>query len=333
MLAHWFLNATKKKVFTHTIGWLFFAGIFLLGLTGAETFQKSLVIVLVVFLPSIPAVYLHFYVFEKLLWKKKYAAYFLTLFAIVFLFGRLIELIVTKGVFTNDPEAYIASELTLGGFILVATGIRYSFAGIEAKNKLVEIEAKQVKAELDSLKMQVNPHFLFNSLNNIYGLISDHPGKGADSILTLSSLLRYLIYASQKSTIGLGEEIEFLEDYMSMERLRLGDKCSLSFEHQGDFSNRTLSPFLLIPFVENAFKHGSFATVERSFIHVSILVQNDRLYFNVKNSMKKSITTRDGGVGIANVKRRLELLLPDKYRLEVDHQEEIFNVNLEIELC
>ena len=215
-------------------------------------------------------------------------------------------------------------------WLLLGSGI--FFVGLDAKNRLAEIEANQTKAELDSLRLQVNPHFLFNSLNNIYGLLNEDVNRAGDSILTLSALLRYLIYASKKSTIGLEEEIKFLDDYIAMERLRLGDKCSLTLDKKGEFSNRFLSPFLLIPFVENAFKHGSFATVDESFIHVGILVQNDRLHFNVKNSVKPAIKNEEGGVGIANVKRRLELLLPGKYQLEVTKQDGVFNVNLEMEL-
>lgn len=258
--------------------------------------------------------------------------YLASLAGLFFLYGRLVDYILNMNLFPDDPNPHIAGELTLGGIILVASGIRYFFIGIEAKNKLIEIEAKQSKAELDSLRQQVNPHFLFNSLNNIYGLLNEDVDRAGDSILKLSSLLRYLIHVSQKTRVSLEEEINFIDDYIGMERLRLGEKCNVNFEKNSDFSNRSLSPLLLIPFVENAFKHGSFATVDESFIQIEISIQNDRLHFNVKNSVKGSLEKTDGGVGISNIKRRLELFLPGKHRLDITRSDGIFNVNLEMEL-
>jgi LytS/YehU family sensor histidine kinase len=156
--------------------------------------------------------------------------------------------------------------------------------------------------------------------------------KAGDSLLTLSSLLRYLIYASQKARVSLEEEVNFLDDYMAMERLRLGDKCKLSFEKEGNVSGKSLSPFLLIPFVENAFKHGSFATVGESYIHVKLRVEESRLSFIVDNCVKPETKKENGGVGIANVKRRLELLLPGQHRLLVEPTDTRFYVKLDLDI-
>lgn len=332
MVKQWFLTVLKKKVVLHSLAWLFFASIFLLGLSPVETFPISLILILVIFLPVVPAVYLHFYLFEMFFRNKRYFPYLVSMVPVFFLYGQLIDYMLGIHLFPDDLNPYVAGELTLGGFILVATGIRYFFIGINAKNKLIEIEAKQGKAEFDSLRQQVNPHFLFNSLNNIYGLLNEDVDRAGDSLLKLSSLLRYLIYVSQKTRVSLEDEINFIDDYIGMERLRLGEKCKLNFDKNGDFSNRSLSPLLLIPFVENAFKHGSFATIDESFIQIEISIQNDRLHFNVKNSVKGSLEKTDNGVGISNVKRRLELLLPEKHRLDITHGDGIFNVNLEMKL-
>ncbi len=333
MLSQRVLEMLKSRVLINIAGWLLFAGIFYAGISGVEASVKSLLIVLSVFLPAVPAVYLHLYVFEKFLKTKKYLIYFTALVAIALSFGWLVEFMAQEVVYYDDPDAFISGKLTLVAFLVVSTGFRSFFEGLRAKSQLAEIEAKQAKAELDSLKSQVNPHFLFNSLNNIYGLLMEDKDKAGDSLLTLSSLLRYLIYASQKSQISLEEEIKFLDDYMAMERLRLGDKCKLSFEKEGNFANRSVSPFLLIPFVENAFKHGSFATVGDSFIVVRLSIQDERLHFTVRNSVKSTVHSHaSSGTGIANVKRRLELLMPGKYRLETVRDVSEFNVNLELEL-
>lgn len=322
----------KNKTLIHITGWLLFAGIFFFGISRVEPTGKSFLVVLSVFGPSIPAVYLHSLSFDKWFRKKKYALYVLALLTNIFLFGLLIEFLAAEIVYYDDPDAYISGRLSLLAFLVVSTGFRFLFEGLEAKSKLAEIEAKQAKAELDSLKSQINPHFLFNSLNNIYGLLMEDKERAGDSLLTLSSLLRYLIYASQKSQISLEEEVKFLDDYMAMERLRLGDKCKLKFTKSEDLHNMAVSPFLLIPFVENAFKHGSFATIDESYIDVKLKIQEKRLMFTVDNSVKKKARTERSGVGIANVKRRLELLLPGRHSLEVSATDTRFFVKLELDL-
>ncbi|MCE7994758.1 MAG: histidine kinase [Roseivirga sp.] len=332
MFAQQASGLTKNKALIHILGWLLFAGIFLFGISRVEPLGKSFLVVLSVFGPSLPAVYLHSLTFDKWFRKKKYGLYFLSLLANIMLFGLLIEFIAGEIVYYDDPDAYISGRLSLIAFLVVSTGFRFLFEGLEAKSKLAEIEAKQAQAELESLKSQVNPHFLFNSLNNIYGLLMEDVDRAGDSLLTLSSLLRYLIYASQKTRIGLEEEVKFLDDYMAMERLRLGDKCQLSFEKEGDVTGRSLSPFLLIPFVENAFKHGSFATVGESHIHVKLHLEENKLTFKVDNSTKSKARKEPEGTGIANVKRRLELLMPEKHTLEVTPGDSRFYVKLELSL-
>ncbi len=322
----------KNKAIIQTMVWVIFAGIFFLGISGGETMEKSLLVLLCFFIPSIPAVYLHFYLFHKLLYQKKYLIYALSVVAIVFFFGLSIEWMAKNLIYYDDPSSYISAKFGVLTFLVVSTGFKFLFEGLQAKSKLAEIEAKQAKAELESLKSQVNPHFLFNSLNNIYGLLMQDTTKAGDSLLTLSSLLRYLIYASQKTQISLEEEVKFLEDYMAMERLRLGDKCQLSFSKEGNCSGKMLSPFLLIPFVENAFKHGSFATVGDSFINVALHAEEDEITFTVENSTNSDKQTATGGVGIANVRRRLELILPDKHELTVTRQKDRFFVKLAISL-
>lgn len=332
MLQHQVSGFAKNRLLIHITGWLLFSGIFLFGISRVEPLDKSLLIVLSVFLPAVPSVYLHLLAFDNWFRTKKYGLYVLSIASIVMFFGWLIEFLARELVYYAEPDAYISGHLSLVAFMVVSTGFRFLFEGLEAKSKLAEIEAKQAKAELESLKSQVNPHFLFNSLNNIYGLLMEDVDKAGNSLLTLSSLLRYLIYASQKTQISLEEEVNFLDDYMAMERLRLGNKCKLSFEKEGDVSGKSLSPFLLIPFMENAFKHGSFATVGESYIHVKLKVEESRLSFIVDNSVKPKTKRESGGVGIANVKRRLELLLPEQHRLQVEPTDTRFYVKLELDL-
>ncbi len=326
------LDRIKEKAFLHPITWMFFGLAFFLTISVVQSPEMSLKIMLAMFLPSVPAVYLHLRVFIWFLKKQNFLLYMFILVGIVFAFGKLINLVAMEWVFPEDDNLYIAGELVVAVFITVSTCLKYFFVGLSAQNKLIEIEAKQHKAELDSLRSQVNPHFLFNSLNNIYGLMEEDVNKAGESLLTLSTLLRYLIYSSQKTSIKLQEEMKFVEDYIAMERLRLGEKCCISFEKTGDFSNCMLPPFLLMPFVENAFKHGSFATIKESFVRLSVMIEKGTLSFQVQNSKRIGRPHGDGGVGITNVKRRLDLMLPDKHTLDVVQNEDDYTVNLTLVL-
>jgi LytS/YehU family sensor histidine kinase len=301
------------------------------GISGADSMQNRWEIVAIISIPSIPAVYIHFLCIKKLFKKKKYLLYAISVIIITILFGRLISIISEDWIYKDDPTTYIAGELTLGTILFFSTGIRYIYESNETRNRLLEIEAKQAKAELESLKSQVNPHFLFNSLNNIYGLLLEGKDMATDSILRLSSLLRYMIYSSEKSLVTVEEEVQFLQDYVAMERLRLGNKCEISLDIQGSFGSISIPPFLLIPFVENAFKHGSFATIEESFIKISISQLENNLTLKVLNSYKGN-DSRESGIGVSNVKRRLELLMYDSYSLDIFSHRNEFEVILTLQL-
>lgn len=312
--------------------WIFFGLVFFLALSGVQPPFTSFKAVATLFVPAIPAVYLHLWLFDQWIPQKKYLQYLLVTLLIILAFSQCMNFLAHRIIFPEDDQLFIASELVLVFFIVVSTGLKYFFIGLASEKRLMEIEAKQHKAELDSLKMQVNPHFLFNSLNNIYGLIEMDKDQAGESLLTLSDLLRYLIDTSQKSYVNLEDEIKFVDDYLAMERLRIGEKCEISFGKSGDFTKCSLSPFLLIPFVENAFKHGSFATVGESFVHIEARIENQYLSFQVKNSVKEPKTTSREGVGIANVKRRLALLLPNRHELIIQRHVHSFEIKLNMEL-
>ena len=232
-----------------------------------------------------------------------------------------------NGFFPEDEGTYIVGEFILTVFLLMASGLHYFISGLQAKNQLSESEAKKTKAELDSLKMQLNPHFLFNSLNNIYGLM-DEDSTSAQALLQLSSLMRYMLDSSDKTMVKLEDEVQFIEDYIAMERLRLNG-CEVNLQKEGLFSGHEISPFLMVPFIENAFKHGKLNKPD-SFVHVSISVRSNELFFDIKNSRKEN---NESGhqIGINNARRRLELL-NKPYTLDVQEDEEVFGIHLKLKL-
>lgn len=178
-----------------------------------------------------------------------------------------------------------------------------------------EEEKKRTEAELLTLRQQINPHFLFNTLNNIYALIEISPEKAQNVVLDLSKLMRYVLYENSGEKVELNKEIKFLENYVELMRIRLSDAVDVQFENKVSVDNKwQVTPMLFVSLVENAFKHGVSAT-HNSFIHIVFDVDADKLVCSVQNSYfpKKDTDLAGSGIGLENLKRRLDILYPDNY--------------------
>ncbi len=205
----------------------------------------------------------------------------------------------------------------------------------ETRAKLAETRREKLDAELEALKAQVNPHFLFNSLNNLYGLSLKGDKKAPESILKLSEVLRYMIYEAKDDLVPLEKEVDFLENYVNLQRLRSDGKANITFEVRGDMEKMNIAPLLLIPFVENSFKHGVKGETGHSFVAVKVEIEQDLLVFscsNNKGSIDDVEQKRYGGIGLENVNKRLALIYPDKYELDVNDTGDEFTVWLTIRL-
>jgi len=205
----------------------------------------------------------------------------------------------------------------------------------EAKTRLAETRQEKLDAELEALKAQVNPHFLFNSLNNLYALALKGDKKTPESILKLSEVMRYMIYEAKDDKVPLTKEISFLENYINLQKLRSGKLADISLEVEGDAEGHEIAPLLFAPFVENSFKHGVKAETGPSYVKVRVVIGNGSLQFEIKNNkglvddVEKS---RFGGIGLENVKRRLDLIYPSKHELTIVDGENEFTVNLKLQL-
>ncbi len=196
-----------------------------------------------------------------------------------------------------------------------------------------EKEKLQREMELNYLKEQVNPHFLFNSLNSIYALSRQQSAETPEVVMQLSELMRYQLESARKDTVLLKEELEFIENYLLLEEKRLSKRCTIEFSIDGDVSGLRIAPMLLIPFVENAVKHGAQSTNEQSTITVSALIKNSTLRFQITNSKPQmSVASKRKGLGLENVQRRLKLLYPNSHKLEIDDAERSYTVHLSIDL-
>lgn len=196
-----------------------------------------------------------------------------------------------------------------------------------------EKEKLQKEMELNYLKEQVNPHFLFNSLNSIYALSREQSPETPEVVMQLSELMRYQLESSKKDTVLLKEELEFIENYLLLEDKRLSNRCTIEFSIEGDVSGLRISPMLLIPFVENAVKHGAQRTNEESTLGVIAKVKNTLLDFSVVNSKPSRISESNrNGMGLENVRRRLQLLYPELNTLKIEDSEKTYYVHLSINL-
>ncbi|NJB87497.1 hypothetical protein GGR26_003277 [Lewinella marina] len=202
------------------------------------------------------------------------------------------------------------------------------------ERQAVQARGEQLATELKFLKSQVNPHFLFNSLNNIYTLTLLQDEKASESLLRLAGMLRYMLYDSETERVALGREIEYIRNYIVLRRLK--DSRAMDIQVDLDESRPLLpiAPLLLIPFVENAFKHSRVEDLADGYVRISLVTSAAGIVFRVENSVPVTPSPADqtGGIGLENVRKRLTLLYPDRHRLEVDHGDHHFIVTLQLEL-
>ncbi len=235
----------------------------------------------------------------------------------------------------NFTAEVIAEFILVLIFLLVSTLLvmmRDSIALHDVELKMKDVEKQKIEAELRALKAQVNPHFLFNTLNSLYALSLDGSSKTPDLVLKLSDLMRYVIYDSKDDLVAMGRQLEFLRNYVHLERIRCGDGLEITFDVNGDRTDIRIAPLLYLAFVENAFKHGAKNPADRPYIGILFdLEKDDRVFFSIRNRKDPYHNTQSqGGVGLSNVRKQLELLYPGRHALEVRESATDYRVELTI---
>lgn len=262
---------------------------------------------------------------------------------------RLVDVVLEMGALGAVKPATISMYiLDFVYLISLPVGIKLIEATLSVRNQKTELELKNtelalnnaelelnnVQLELAFLKSQINPHFLFNALNNILILMGKNLDKAIDSQRHLTGILGYLVYDSNRSTVSLDEEFNFLKNYIELEKIRLHQDTSIEVNIGADAKDYTVVPLILFPFVENAFKHGPMASGKDASMLVNINVKKRQLTMNISNSFKrleKPIGYK-GGVGIENVRRRLELNYSDNYKLNINKENGRYSVFLTMRL-
>ena len=209
--------------------------------------------------------------------------------------------------------------------------IYYLISGMEARKLRDELINQRQACELALLKSQVNPHFLFNTLNNIYALVYQKSEEAPAAVMKFSSIMRYVLYETNTDKVNIAREIEYLKSYIELQKLRYRQTGLLSLHIEGSTDGIKIAPMLLIPFVENAFKHGQI--IHEPSITIRLYSGIDQIRFEVVNYLKKGQQAAEGepgGIGLSNIRRRLELIYPDRHQLEISEVDEQYKVKLVI---
>lgn len=230
------------------------------------------------------------------------------------------------------PLGFLVALMDIGfasGIAIVIKQVRLQLTGKEKEKNLIR---EKLEAELKFLRNQTHPHFLFNTLNNIYALARKKSDETPEVIMKLSKLLRFMLYETSKPSIKIGEEIKILDDYIELERIRYDGRLTINFLREIDNENELFSPLLLLPFVENAFKHGASESRFESYIHIDMKLENSILNFNIENTKENNEKNElNENIGLKNVKRQLELMYKE-YKILVKNEISLFKVCLTINL-
>ncbi len=206
---------------------------------------------------------------------------------------------------------------------------RYTKTSRDRESKL---EKEKILSELNFLKAQINPHFLFNVLSTVHALSRNKAPEAADVTMKLSKLMRFMLFDSKGKTINLSEEIKVLEDYIELEKVRFSNKLTVTFVKNIDDETQRVAPLILLPFVENAFKHGSSDSIFNSFVNIILTVKNGALNFEIENSVEDAVQNdKSMQIGLTNIKRQLELIYPD-HSLVLERKSKTFFVSLNFNL-
>jgi LytS/YehU family sensor histidine kinase len=227
--------------------------------------------------------------------------------------------------------AGLRGGITIAGLATCIKLMKYWYIKEQRNMQLLR---ENTEAQLQLLKAQVHPHFLFNTLNNIYSYTQNTAPVASKLTLGLSDMLRYMIYECKDPLVPLSKEIKMLKDYITLEKIRYGNALDVNIEVPDNTDDLYIAPLLLLPFVENSFKHGASQMLDQPWLSLTITLTESSMYMKLINGKAENYEAQAGasGIGIENVKRRLELLYPDKHSLKIVNHEEVFIVNLKLQL-
>ena len=340
-------NFITKRAFYHTLFWLVVAAaIYYIGNEGVRVEQAAL-------LAGINLVFLAILVYFNLLYlvptylrQNKFLTYIglLTLSALIisplrditFFFVLQDDAAAQAGVvkFENQFMTFVG----MFGASASSSLLKIATEWLRDQRNVQVLETQTMQSELNFLKSQINPHFLFNTLNNLYALTLKKSDKAPEIVVKLSEMMRYMLYECNEPRVPLEKEVNYLKNYLDLEKLRQGEDARISFQIHGEIANQEIAPLLFIPFLENSFKHGLTNTIHEGYVNILLDVEDDKVRFEIENSKPETLPTethtkkKSGGIGLVNVRRRLNLLYPEQYELILKDTPRSYAIALDLEL-
>lgn len=333
----------------HMLFWLIFVTFFAI-VYGSfnEEYGLQFQIQLTDAIVQVPAVYLTLYwLMPNYLFKEQYAKFFLYLVLLILAFSTLAwfdSLLIQKPLFWPE-EVWDVSIFNVGKILKYTTKIYpvvvlavvikwFKYGYIQQKNT-VQLAEEKLQAELKFLKAQVHPHFLFNTLNNLYALTLKQSKDAPDMVLKLSELLNYMLYECNVERVALKKELKLVKDYIDLEKIRYGERLNVSVDIKGENNDIRIAPLIILPFVENAFKHGVSDILEESWVSIDLELKASHITLKVENSKSNMEDGEDRfaykeGIGLTNVKRRLELLYATQHQFEIHESDTSYLVVLKL---
>jgi LytS/YehU family sensor histidine kinase len=296
---------------------------------------------------------LGYWLLPRYLFKGKYVKFAVLLIALmlsVVFTGRLIDIFIANPyILKNVPNVEqefkdsvlkrtfaqkIFDEVLFANALKMMHFVVWAALGIKLIRMWYERKQAALQAELSALKGQIHPHFLFNTLNNLYALTLTNSSKSSQVVLGLSDMLRYMLYECNTEQVSLQKEVLMLQQYISLEKLRYEDRIDLNFTISGDLENKLIAPLIMLTFIENAFKHGASDTIGQAWVNIDLQVKGEQLKLKVANSKPENISTdaqtHHGHIGLQNVRKRLELLYPAGHQLKILDDDDAFLVVLDL---
>ncbi|MBT8219331.1 MAG: histidine kinase, partial [Bacteroidia bacterium] len=217
-----------------------------------------------------------------------------------------------------------------------ATLLKIATEWLRHQRDVQVLETQTMQSELNFLKTQINPHFLFNTLNNLYALTLKKSDKAPEIVVKLSEMMRYMLYECNERRVPLTKEVNYLKNYLDLEKLRQGDDVRIKFQVHGEITDQQIAPLLFIPFLENSFKHGITNTLHEGYVNILLDAEEDHIRFEIENSKPETMPAethkKSGGIGLKNVRRRLNLMYPNKHDLNIKDTPRSYGITLDLDL-
>lgn len=269
--------------------------------------------------------------------RKRYATYFVTIALFVSLWAVLQAkydylFYGCNCLLPLTGDRFAIAGFQISAFVMAFATVKLVRDYLKREDEYQQLDRIRLENELNFLRSQINPHFLFNTLNSLYAFALEKSEKVPEFVLRLSEIMRYMLYECNEQYVTLDKEIDYLRSYIELQKIRMEDRGTVNFTVEGDTSGKSVAPFLLINFVENSFKHSQASRINDIFIEVSLKVDGEEMHFSTKNNMTERVEEQGDGIGLKNVRKRLDLLYSDRYDLQINSTGTFYETKLWLRL-